>query len=95
MKASSLELLTKAQLPAAQAQAILQAMDEEFDSRDSALATKADLGEAKAELRQEIAATRAELREAIMAAKTETIRWNFAFWIAQLGAIAGLLKLMK
>lgn len=27
--------------------------------------------------------------------KTEILRWNFAFWVAQLAAVAGLFKLMK
>ncbi len=27
--------------------------------------------------------------------KVEILRWMFAFWIAQLGAIAGILKLLK
>ena len=84
MKASSLELLTKSQLPQSQAQAILQAMDEELATRDSSLATKSDL-----------ALTTEILRREIRDAEGRMLRWNFAFWVAQLAAVAGLLKLVR
>jgi uncharacterized protein YicC (UPF0701 family) len=98
MKTSSLDLLEKSQLPPAQARAILRVMESELSLHDTALATKSDLFATRVELREEIhnldlrlEALRAELIGEIKG----TIRWNFAFWIAQLAAIAGILKLLK
>jgi len=69
-----------------------------FAVKSDLLAVKSDLFAAKAELREEIhrldvkiEAFRADLIGEIRGA----IRWNFAFWIAQLAAIAGILKLLK
>jgi len=69
-----------------------------FAVKSDLLAVKSDLFAAKAELREEIhrldvkiEAFRADLIGEIRG----TIRWNFAFWIAQLAAIAGILKLLK
>jgi hypothetical protein len=45
----------------------------------------------RGELRTEMQALRGELIGEIKG----TVRWNFAFWIAQLAAIAGILKLLK
>ena len=87
MKTSSLELLEKSQLPPAQARAILQVMESELSLHDTALATKSDLRD----LELKLETLRAELVGEIKG----TIRWNFAFWIAQLAAIAGILKLLK
>ena len=105
MKTESLELLEKSQLPPAQARAILQAMESELAIHADALATKADLLATKADLeggmhrlelkiegvRTEMQTMRAELIGEIKG----MTRWNFAFWIAQLAAIAGILKLLK
>jgi hypothetical protein len=41
--------------------------------------------------RTEMQSIRAELKGDILG----TVRWNFAFWVAQLGALAGVLKLLK
>ena len=87
MNPASLELLEK-QLPPAQARAILMAMDVELASRDAALATKRDLQEGLREVEH-----RLELK--IETLRGDLIRWSFAFWVAQLAAVAGLLKLVR
>ena len=43
------------------------------------------------ELRTEMQTQRAELIREIKG----TVRWNFAFWVAQLAALVGVIKLMK
>ena len=91
MRTASLELLEKTQLPPAQARAILQVMDLELANRDSALATKSDLREAIHDLRAEVQTIRAELIGEIKG----TVRWNFAFWVTQLAAMAAILKALK
>ena len=91
MKAAHLDVLEKSQLPAAQARDIFEVMESELALRDTALATKTDLHEF--ELKMEIKF--AELRTDIEGMGGRLIRWNFAFWIVQLGAIAGILKLLK
>jgi hypothetical protein len=109
MNTSSLELLERTQLPPAQARAILQVMELELASRDGELATLTDLRgglhglELKHEaLRTEIQALRGDFRTEIQSVRAElireikgTVRWNFAFWVAQLAAIAGILRLVK
>jgi hypothetical protein len=153
MKATTLDLLEKTQLPPAQARAILQAMESELAVHDSALATKADLQAGllatkadfqagllatKADLQAGLLATKADLQAGLLATKTEfqaallatkaelkadfhgleikfeglrtemqtmradlvsqikgTVYWNFAFWVTQLAAMAGILKLLK
>ncbi len=40
-----------------------------------------------------LAQTRAELETRIARSESRLIAWSFGFWLAQLGAIAGLLKL--
>ena len=84
MKTASLDILEKSQLPLGQARAILEVMESELLMRDTSLATKSDLHEL--ELKMEIK---------LEAMSGRLLRWNFAFWIAQLGAIAGILKLLK
>ena len=91
MKTASLNILEKSQLPANQARAILEVMESELNFRDTLLATKADLHEF--DLKQEIKF--AALSTDIERMGSRLIRWNFAFWIVQLGAIAGILKLLK
>ena len=98
MKTSNLDILERSQVPPAQARAILRVMESELAARDTALATKADLFATKAELRDEMHALglkleplRAELKRDIKG----RVLWNFAFWAAQLAAIAGVLRLLK
>ena len=98
MKTPSLEVLEKTLLPPEQARAILQVMESELASHDDLLATKVDLldGLHRLELNihqleLKIEAQRADLISEIKG----TVRWNFAFWVAQLAAIAAILKLLK
>ena len=91
MKTSSLETLERTLLPPAQARAILQVMESELATHESLLATKADLLSGLHGLEVKLEAQRAELIGEIKG----TVRWNFAFWVAQLAAIAGILKLLK
>jgi hypothetical protein len=62
-------------------------MESELSLHDTALATKSDLRDL--ELKFE------SLRADLIGEIKGTIRWNFAFWIAQLAAIAGILKLLR
>jgi hypothetical protein len=98
IKTSSLDLLEKTQSPAPQARAILQVMDLEFAAREIAPASKTDLRDLEYRLGDRIhgvelklEALRGELKSDIQG----TVRWNFAFWVVQLAAIAGILKLLK
>jgi len=45
-------------------------------------------------LRSEMYGGFSALRRDIASARTELLRWSFAFWVGQLAAIAGLLALM-
>jgi hypothetical protein len=66
--------------------------------KSDVLAAKLDLLAAKAELREEIHRLDVKLesfRADLIGEIRGTVRWNFAFWIAQLAAIAGILKLLK
>ena len=102
MKASSLEILDRSQLPPSQARAIFQVMEAELSAREHTLATRADLDRGlhglelkietfRGESRTEMQSLRAELKSDIR----DTVRWNFAFWIAQLAAMAAILKLVR
>ena len=98
MKTSSLELLEKTLLPPAQARAILQVMESELAVRESALATKADLRDAVQTLRSEMQVLRTEMqtqRAELVGEIKGTVRWNFAFWVTQLAAMAAILKALK
>ena len=95
MKTSSLDLLEESQLPPAQARAILRVMESELSLHDMALATKSDLDLKVEALRGEIRTDLQTLRADLIGEIKGTIRWNFAFWIAQLAAIAGILKLLR
>jgi len=66
-------------------------MESELAAHDSSLASKADLLDGLHGLELKLEAQRADLIGEIKGA----VRWNFAFWVAQLAAIAGLLKLLK
>lgn len=63
MKTSSLDLLEKAQLPMAQAKAILTVMEDEFLTFRGDLATRTDLFVTKQELRQEMQEVRQDMQE--------------------------------
>jgi hypothetical protein len=91
MKTSSLKALENAELPPAQARAILQVMESELADHESSLASKADLLGGLHRLELKIEAQRAELIAEIKG----TVRWNFAFWVTQLAAMAAILRLLK
>ena len=98
MRTASLELLEKTQLPPAQARAILPVMELELANRDGALATKSDLREAVHDLRAEMQTIRTEVqavRAELIGEIKGTVRWNFAFWVTQLAAMAAILKALK
>ena len=82
-------------MPPAQARAILRVMESELSLHDMALATKSDLDLKVEALRGEIRTDLQTLRADLIGEIKGTIRWNFAFWIAQLAAIAGILKLLR
>jgi hypothetical protein len=103
MRTKSLEILEKAQLPSAQARAILQVMETELATDTlatkadlQALATKADL-EAfatkielltfKSDLEVKIALVRAE----ISASESRVIRWVVTSFLGQAAVILGAL----
>ena len=62
MKTTSLEILEKAELPPAQAHAILKVMESEMSAAHEPLATKADLMLVKADLMVITAEIKADLR---------------------------------
>ncbi len=98
MKASSLETLEKSQLPPSQARAIFQVIEAEMSARDHTLATRSDLDQGLHGLELKLEAVRTEmqsLRAELKSDIRDTVRWNFAFWIAQLAAMAAILKLVR
>ena len=46
-------------------------------------------------LSQELSAVRVEITKELAAMRVESLRWAFAFWITQLGAMAGLLAYLR
>ena len=67
--------------------AIFRVMESELSLHGTALATKSDLRDLELKLET--------LRADLIGEIKGTVRWNFAFWIAQLAAVAGILKLLK
>jgi hypothetical protein len=70
-------------------------MEAEFTERDSALATKQDLLDIKTELTGEIRGVEHRLGLEMKDSEIRILRWNFLFWVTQLAAIAGILKLVR
>jgi hypothetical protein len=84
-------------------------MESELAIRENALATKADLLATKTDLQADfhglelkLEALRGETRTEFQALRAElkgdiqgSIRWNFAFWVTQLAAMAAILKLLR
>jgi hypothetical protein len=79
MKTRSLDILEKAELPTAQAHAILKAMELEMASAHESLATRADLVELRADMRVEIKSVEVNL-----------VRWLFTCILGQTAVLAGL-----
>lgn len=71
MKTASLEILENAELPHAQARAILKVMESEMAFAQDVLATKNDLSAVRSDLKGEIAAVRSELMAEIAAVRGE------------------------
>lgn len=46
-------------------------------------------------LKEEMSAFKVEVTRELADMRVEILRWSFLFWIAQLGAMAGLLAYMK
>jgi DNA polymerase III delta prime subunit len=98
MKTTSLEILENAELPHAQAHAILKVMELEMASAQDVLATKADLSVVRADLnvlRADLNAGLAALRTEIMALKAETLgiegklsRWVLTCILGQTAVLA-------
>jgi hypothetical protein len=62
-----------------------------LEARIDAFEQRLTATEQRLELR--LAQTRAELETRIARSESRLISWSFGFWLAQLGAMAGLLKL--
>src|SRR5256885_8915047 len=71
MQAASLEVLEKANLPAPQARAIVQAIEIEIAGAQNTLATKQDIAQLRPDTRQDIAALRQDTKEDIAALRRE------------------------
>jgi hypothetical protein len=90
MQAASLEVLEKANVPAPQARAIVQAIENELTGARDTLATKQDLLELKMELKAEISGARTELENKITGLRAE-LKEGLAGLRAELKeALAGL-----
>ena len=77
-------------------------MEAELTTREHTLATRVDLDRGLHELELKIEAFRGEFRAEMQSIRAElksdirdTVRWNFAFWVAQLAAMAAILKLVR
>jgi hypothetical protein len=70
-------------------------MEAEFTERESPLATKQDLLDIKTELTGEIRGVERRLELNMRDSEIRILRWNFLFWVTQLAAIAGILKLVR
>jgi len=84
MQAASLEILEKANVPAPQARAIVQAIEFELIAAKDTLATKHDI----IELRQGMGELRHGLELKMEGVKTEVVRWVFL-------AVVGLIPIMS
>jgi hypothetical protein len=92
MKTSSLEILENAELPSAQAHAILKVMESEMASAHETLATKTDLLAVRADLN----AGMANLREQILVLEVKMngiegrlTRWVFTCILGQTAVLVG------
>jgi len=63
---------------------------------------RTEMAALRGELRTEMKALGGELRTEMQTQRAElireikgTVRWNFAFWVAQLAALVGVIKLVK
>ena len=49
----------------------------------------------KSVIKEEIAALEVRFEAKLSETKVDILRWNFAFWVAQLAAMAAMLKLLR
>jgi len=85
MQAASLEILEKAQVPAQQARAILQAIELELVAQHEVLATKHDIGL----IRHSLDASRHDLELKIERLRSELVRWVFSCMLGQTAILLG------
>jgi len=97
VQAASLEILEKAQVPPAQARAIVQAIEIELAGARDTLATKQDtlilrheIAALGAELRHEMAEMRSNLRTEIHAASLGNLRHLYAALTGQFALLLGV-----
>lgn len=85
MQAESLDVLEKADVPPAQARAIVRAIEIELTGAKDTLATKHDL----ADVRQEIANLRGELKAEIHASASSVTRQMYMALLGQMAVLLG------
>lgn len=97
VQAASLEILEKAQLPPAQARAIVQAIELEIAGAKDTLATKQDLQLLRHELtaeigslRNEMHAMRGDLRSEMHAIASGNLRQMYGAMLGQLAVLLGI-----
>ena len=96
MQAESLEVLEKADVPPAQARAIVRAIEIEIGGAKDTLATKQDihvlrgeLSQQRSELRQEMAELRGELKAEIHGSASSVTRQMYAALLGQMAVLLG------
>jgi len=96
MQAESLEVLEKADVPPAQARAIVRAIEIELDGAKDTLATKqdfqvlrGDMSHLRSDLRQEIAELRGELKAEIHGSASSITRQMYAALLGQMAVLLG------
>ena len=97
VQAASLEILEKANVPAPQARAIVQAIEIEIAGAKETLATKQDMlilrhemAEMRHELKTEIATLRGDLRSEMHAIASGNLRQMYAAMLGQLAVLLGV-----
>jgi hypothetical protein len=101
VQAASLEILEKANVPAPQARAIVQAIEIEIAGAKETLATKQDMlilrhemaemrAELRHELKTEIATLRGDLRSEMHAIASGNLRHMYAAMLGQLAVLLGI-----
>lgn len=93
MQAESLEILETADLPSAQARAIVRAIEIEITGAKDTLATKHDvllLRQEMVEVRHEMAELRGELRAEIHATASSTTRQMYMALLGQMAVLLGV-----
>jgi hypothetical protein len=97
MQAASLEVLEKANVPAPQARAIVQAIEIEIAGARDTLATKHDLLLLRTELRQEMTELRTELRQEVTELRVEihaaagsNVRQMYLALLGQMAVLLGI-----